>query len=357
MNKKTVRDIDLKDKKVLVRCDFNVPMDENQNIKDNRRIVAALPTIKYLLEQNCKVVLCSHLGRPKGEVKPEFSLQPVAKELSILLNMEVVMAKDVIGEDAKKKASELKCGEAMLLENLRFHREETDNDPEFAKALSEFGEVFVNDAFGTAHRAHASTEGVTHYLPAVSGFLIEKELEFLGNALENPKRPFVAILGGAKVSDKISVIEGDYRNLRNYFKNESFDLVLANPPYRAIGSGAANAIEGVATARHEFTATLEDVVTAARFALKYHGIFCMIHITERLCEIIDTLHRHQFEMKRLRLIQPKLRKPPNLMLIEAMVGGAPGSLKIETPLIVHNDDGSYAEEIKFIYGLKGGDNC
>ena len=207
MNKKTVKDIDLKDKKVLVRCDFNVPMDENKNITDNRRIVAALPTIKYLLEQNCKIVLCSHLGRPKGEFKPEFSLAPVAKELSKQLNMNVIMAKDVIGEDACKKAEKLNNGEILLLENLRFHREETDNDPEFAKKLASFGEIFVNDAFGTAHRAHASTEGVTKYLPAVSGFLIEKELEFLGNALENPKRPYVAILGGAKVSDKIGVID------------------------------------------------------------------------------------------------------------------------------------------------------
>jgi len=207
MNKKTVKDIDLKEKRVLVRCDFNVPMDENRNITDNRRIVAALPTIKYLLEQNCKIVLCSHLGRPKGEFKPEFSLAPVAKELSKQLNMEVIMAKDVIGEDATKKANKLKNGEILLLENLRFHREETDNDPEFAKKLASYGEVFVNDAFGTAHRAHASTEGVTKYLPAVSGFLIEKELEFLGNALDNPKRPYVAILGGAKVSDKIGVID------------------------------------------------------------------------------------------------------------------------------------------------------
>ena len=207
MNKKTVKDIDLKNKKVLVRCDFNVPMDENRNITDNRRIVAALPTIKYLLEQNCKVVLCSHLGRPKGEFKPEFSLKPVAKELSKLLGQEVIMAEDVIGEDAKNKAENLKNGEVLLLENVRFHREETDNEPEFAKKLASFGEVFVNDAFGTAHRAHASTEGVTKYLPAVSGFLIEKELKFLGEALENPERPFVAILGGSKVSDKIGVIE------------------------------------------------------------------------------------------------------------------------------------------------------
>ena len=207
MNKKTVKDIDLKGKKVFVRCDFNVPMDENQNITDNTRIVAALPTIKYLLEQNCKIVLASHLGRPKGEFKPEFSLAPVAKELSKLLGKEVIMAKDVVGEDAMTKAENLKEGEILLLENVRFHKEETDNDPEFAKKLASMAEVFVNDAFGTAHRAHASTTGIADYLPAVSGFLIEKELKFLGNAVNNPERPFVAILGGAKVSDKIGVID------------------------------------------------------------------------------------------------------------------------------------------------------
>jgi 3-phosphoglycerate kinase len=207
MNKKTVKDIDLKGKKVFVRCDFNVPMDENQNITDNTRIVAALPTIKYLLEQNCKIILASHLGRPKGEVKPEFSLKPVAKELSKLLGKEVIMANDVIGEDAMSKASNLKEGEIMLLENVRFHREETDNDPEFAKKLASMAEIFVNDAFGTAHRAHASTTGIADYIPGVAGFLIEKELKFLGNAINNPERPFVAILGGAKVSDKIGVID------------------------------------------------------------------------------------------------------------------------------------------------------
>ena len=207
MSKKTVRDIDLKGKKVFVRCDFNVPMDENQNITDNRRIVAALPTIKYLIEQNCRIILASHLGRPKGEVKPEFSLAPVAKELSKLLNKEVIMAKDVIGEDATNKAENLKEGEIMLLENVRFHREETDNDPEFAKKLASMAEVYVNDAFGAAHRAHASTAGIAQYLPAVSGFLIEKELTVLGNAINNPERPFMAILGGAKVSDKIGVID------------------------------------------------------------------------------------------------------------------------------------------------------
>ena len=207
MNKKTIRDIDLKNKKVLVRCDFNVPMDENKNITDNARIIAALPTIKYLLENNCAIILCSHLGRPKGEFKPEFSLKPVAKELSKLLNKEVIMANDVIGEDAKEKAKQLKNGEIMLLENVRFHREETDNDPEFSKQLASLAEIYVNDAFGSAHRAHSSTAGVAQYLPAVAGFLIEKELKFLGNALNNPERPFVAILGGAKVSDKIGVID------------------------------------------------------------------------------------------------------------------------------------------------------
>ena len=207
MSKKTVKDIDLKDKKVLVRCDFNVPMDENKKITDNTRIVAAIPTIKYLLENNCAIILCSHLGRPKGEFKPEYSLAPVAEELAKLLGKEVIMAKDVIGEDAKQKAANLKQGQIMLLENVRFHKEETDNSPEFAKELASMAQIYVNDAFGTAHRAHSSTAGVAAYLPAVSGFLIEKELKFLGNAINNPQRPFVAILGGAKVSDKIGVID------------------------------------------------------------------------------------------------------------------------------------------------------
>ena len=207
MNKKTVKDIDLKGKKVFVRCDFNVPMDKEQNITDNTRIEAALPTIKYLLENNCAIILSSHLGRPKGEFKPEFSLKPVPKELQRLLDKEIIMAEDVVGEDAKAKAAKLELGQIMLLENVRFHREETDNDPEFAKQLASMAEIYVNDAFGAAHRAHASTAGIAAYLPAVSGFLIEKELQFLGNALNNPERPFVAIMGGAKVSDKIGVID------------------------------------------------------------------------------------------------------------------------------------------------------
>ena len=207
MNKKTIKDIEIKGKKVLVRCDFNVPYNDERVITDNRRIVAALPTIKYLLENNCKVILCSHLGRPKGEVKPEFSLNIVAEELSKLLGQEVKLAKDVVGEDAKALAADLKEGEVMLLENVRYEAGEEKNDEELSKAFASLAEVFVNDAFGTAHRAHSSTTGVASYLPAVSGFLIEKELNFLGTALENPERPFMAILGGKKVSDKIGVIE------------------------------------------------------------------------------------------------------------------------------------------------------
>ena len=207
MNKKTVRDIDVTNKKVLVRCDFNVPQDENLNITDNRRIVSSLDTIKYLLERNAKVILCSHLGRPKGQVKKEFSLAPVAKELSRLLGKEVKLAEDVVGESAKKLTSEMKPGDIVLLENVRFEPGEEKNDEELSKKLASLAEVYVNDAFGSAHRAHSSTAGVAAYLPAVSGFLMEKEINFLGNALENPERPFVAILGGKKVSDKINVID------------------------------------------------------------------------------------------------------------------------------------------------------
>ena len=208
MNKKTVKDVVVNNKKVLVRCDFNVPIDsETGKITDNRRIRAALPTIQYLLDHNAKVILCSHLGRPKGEFNLKYSLKPVAEELSKLLNKDVKLAKDVIGESAKELTSNMKEGDIVLLENVRFHKEEEQNDPEYSKALASMAEIYVNDAFGTAHRAHSSTTGVADYLPAVSGFLIEKELEFLGGALENPAHPFVAILGGAKVSDKIGVIE------------------------------------------------------------------------------------------------------------------------------------------------------
>ena len=205
LNKKSVEDIDVRGKKVLIRCDFNVKMEDGV-ITSDKRIVASLPTIKYLLDNGAKVIACSHLGRPKGEFKPEFSLAPVAVRLGELLGIEVKMAKDVVGESAQALAADLKEGEVLLLENVRFHKEETKNDPEFSKALASLAEIYVNDAFGSAHRAHSSTTGVADYLPAVGGYLIRKELEYIGGALANPKRPLVAILGGAKVSDKIGVI-------------------------------------------------------------------------------------------------------------------------------------------------------
>ena len=207
MAKKTIEDIQVNGKKVLVRCDFNVPLDANNVITDENRIRGALPTIQYLLENGARVILCSHLGRPKGKFDMKYSLKPVAERLSQLLGKEVTLAEDVVGPSAQKLSAELKDGDVMLLENVRFHAEEEKNDPEFAKQLASLAEVYVNDAFGTAHRAHASTEGVSHFLsPSVAGYLIGKELSIMGKALEDPARPFVAILGGAKVSDKIGVI-------------------------------------------------------------------------------------------------------------------------------------------------------
>jgi len=205
LNKKTIEDIEVKGKRVLVRCDFNVPLKEGV-ITNDKRIVASLPTIKYLLDNGAKVILCSHLGRPKGEVVPEFSLKPVAARLSELLGLEVKMACDVVGECANKLAAELKEGEVLLLENVRYEKGETKNDPELSKKFADLADIFVNDAFGSAHRAHSSTTGVADYIPAVGGYLINKEIEFIGGALEAPKRPLVAILGGAKVADKIGVI-------------------------------------------------------------------------------------------------------------------------------------------------------
>ncbi len=204
-NKKSVEDIDVAGKKVLVRCDFNVPLKEGK-ITDETRIQGALPTIKYLKEHNAAVILCSHMGRPKGEFNMAYSLAPVAARLSELLGTNVALASDVVGDDAKAKAAALKPGEIMMIENVRFHKEEEKNDPAFAKELASLAEIYVNDAFGTAHRAHASTAGVADYLPAVCGFLIQKEIDVMGKALSDPARPFTAILGGAKVSDKIGVI-------------------------------------------------------------------------------------------------------------------------------------------------------
>ena len=207
LNKKSVEDLDVKGKRVLVRCDFNVPLKDGE-ITNDKRIVAALPTIKYLMEQGAKVILCSHLGRPKGEYKPEFSLAPVAKRLSEYLGVDVPLAEDenVVGDNAKKMAADLQDGQVMLLENVRYRAEETKNEENFSKELASLADLFVNDAFGTAHRAHCSTTGVASYLPAACGYLIQKEIRFMGGALADPNRPLVAILGGAKVSDKIGVI-------------------------------------------------------------------------------------------------------------------------------------------------------
>ena len=238
MNKVTVRDLDLDGKKVLMRCDFNVPLDENKNITDKTRIVAAMPTIKYVLDQNAKLILCSHLGRPKGEVKPELSLKPVADELSKELGKEVKLAKDIVGPSAHELTENMKEGDVVLLENVRFDPREEKNDEEFSKELASLAEVYVNDAFGTCHRAHASTAGVVAYLPSGVGFLIEKELKVLGDALNNPRRPFVAILGGAKVSTKIGVIDALL---------DKVDVLLigggmAYTFYKSMGYGVGNSI-------------------------------------------------------------------------------------------------------------------
>ena len=204
-NKKSIEDIEVAGKRVLCRCDFNVPTKEGK-ITSDKRIVAAMPTIEYLVNKGAKVILCSHMGKPKGEWKPELSLKVVAERISQLLGKEVIMASDVAGEDSKAKAAALQSGDVMLLENTRYIKGETKNDPELSKALAELADIFVNDAFGTAHRAHSSTAGVADYLPSVSGYLVQKEVSIMGKALANPERPFVAILGGAKVSDKLNVI-------------------------------------------------------------------------------------------------------------------------------------------------------
>ncbi|MDW8161781.1 MAG: phosphoglycerate kinase [Anaerolineales bacterium] len=222
-NKKTIRDIDVKDKKVLVRVDFNVPIKDGV-VSDDTRIRAALPTIQYLLDQGAAVILCSHLGRPKEGPDPQFSMRPTAEHLSKLLGKPVAFAEDCIGPVAEEAAAKLKPGEVLVLENTRFHKEETKNDPEMARQLAALADIYVNDAFGSAHRAHASTEGVAKFLPAVAGFLMEKEIQYLGQAIANPEKPFVAILGGAKISDKIGVI----RNL------------LAKADQVLIGGGMAN---------------------------------------------------------------------------------------------------------------------
>ena len=238
MSKVTIRDIDVNGKKVLLRCDFNVPLDESLNITDKTRIVAALPTIKYLLEHNAKLILCSHLGRPKGEVKKEFSLAPVAKELSKELGKEVKLAQDVTGPSAKELTSNMKEGDVVLLENVRFDPREEKNDDTLSQEFASLADVYVNDAFGTCHRAHSSTAGVAKYLPSACGFLIEKELKALGDALNNPVRPFVAILGGKKVSDKIGVIDSLLEKVDTLLIGGG----MAYTFYKSMGYGVGNSV-------------------------------------------------------------------------------------------------------------------
>lgn len=255
LNKKTVEDINVSGKRVLVRCDFNVPLDENGNITDTKRIDEALKTIKYLMDNKARIILCSHLGRPKGEFNEKYSLVPVAKYLSEVLKTEVKLAKNVIGENARSIAAGLKDGEIMLLENVRFHKEEELNDENFSKELASLAEIYVNDAFGTAHRAHASTAGVAKFLPAVCGFLIKKEIDVMGKALTDPKKPFVAILGGAKVSDKIGVIN----NLLEKVDTLIVGGGMAYTFFNALGYSVGNSI-----CEHDKISLAKDIMSKAR---------------------------------------------------------------------------------------------
>jgi phosphoglycerate kinase len=274
LSKKTVRDIGVDGKKVLVRVDFNVPLDAEQHITDDTRIVAALPTLKYLLDHQAAVILMSHLGRPDGKAVDKMRLAPVAQRLAALLHRPVETTTDCIGPEAIGKASALQPGQVLLLENLRFHKEEEKNNAEFARQLASLGEIYVNDAFGSAHRAHASTEGVAHYLPSVAGFLMEKEINFLGAALENPKRPFVAIVGGAKVSDKIAVLErlisiadtiligGGMAN--TFFKAQGYEI--GDSLYEEAKLDVARDLIASAKLQHKIFILPTDVTIADRFA-------------------------------------------------------------------------------------------
>ncbi len=269
LEKKTVRDIDPSGKRVLVRCDFNVPL-EGRRITDDRRITEALPTIRYLLEHGAVVALASHLGRPKG-ITPEFSLAPVAKRLSELLGKNVPLLPDCVGFEVEKAVAEAKPGDVLLLENIRFHPEEEKNDPEFAKALAKPFDLYVNDAFGTAHRAHASTEGVAHLLPGVAGFLIEKEISYLGRAVENPQRPFVAIMGGSKVKDKIALIENLLPKVDRLLVGGGMTYTFLKSQGKEIGKSIldAGSIEYAAKLLKEHGDKIvlpTDVITADKFA-------------------------------------------------------------------------------------------
>ncbi|MGC8787525.1 MAG: phosphoglycerate kinase [Anaerolineae bacterium] len=277
MNKKTIRDIEVAGKRVLVRVDFNVPLDKTGQITDDTRIRAALPTIEYLRDKGAKVIVCSHLGRPKGKVAEEFRLTPVAKRLSELLGTTVQKTDDCIGPEVEKAIAAMKPGDVLLLENLRFHAEEEANDPGFAKQLAALADIYVNDAFGAAHRAHASTEGVAHFLPAVAGFLMERELTFLGKALAEPTRPFVAILGGAKVSDKIGVIEN----------------LLPKVDWLIVGGGMANTF--LKALGYEVGASLveEDKVELAKDLLQRAGKKLMLPVDVVIADAFAADAQHQ----------------------------------------------------------------
>lgn len=273
MNKKSIKDIDIKNKRVLMRVDFNVPQDEKLNITDDIRIVSAVPTIKYAIDKGAKVILMSHLGRPKGGPEAKFSLKPAAERLSQLIGKSVTMAPDCIGPEVKKITDAMKPGDVVLLENVRFHKEEEANDPDFAKQLAAFGDVYVNDAFGTAHRAHASTEGVTKFLPGVSGLLVEKEIEYFEKAVSSAAKPYVAILGGAKVSDKIEVIKNLMKKVdailigggMAYTFLKAQGIEIGNSKLEADKVGLANEILKEATAKNVKLILPVDHVVADKF--------------------------------------------------------------------------------------------
>lgn len=255
LNKKTVEDIDVSGKRVLVRCDFNVPLNEQGDITDTKRIDESIKTIKYLINNKAKIILCSHLGRPKGEFNDKYSLAPVARYLSKVLGIDVRLAKNVVGENAKSIAASLKDGEVMMLENVRFHKEEELNDENFSKELASLADIYVNDAFGTAHRAHASTAGVAKFLPSVCGFLIKKEIDVMGEVLTNPKHPFIAILGGAKVSDKIGVINNLLEKVDALIVGGGMAYTFLN----ALGYSVGNSI-----CEHDKISLAKDIMSKAR---------------------------------------------------------------------------------------------
>ncbi|ADG83545.1 phosphoglycerate kinase [Thermincola potens] len=280
MEVSSVKDIDVRGKRVFLRVDFNTPLDEQNNVSDDTKIRASLPTINYLLEQGAKVIIASHLGRPKGQFKPEFSLKPVAERLMQLLNRPVKLAEDCIGEKALKAVAGMQPGDIVMLENVRFHEEETKNDPSFARQLAQLADVYVNDAFGTAHRAHASTAGITEYLPGAAGFLMEKEINYMSKALESPERPLLAIIGGSKVSDKILVLE----NLIGKVDTILIGGGMANTFFRAMGYSMGNSL-----VEEDKLDVAKNTMDKARAA----GVKFMLPVDLMMADKIEKNARHQ----------------------------------------------------------------